>query len=103
MQMPYIGAGACTEIEDLCLKKRSGYIQTNFVQILLLVKFLYVAATPMLYLGICRSFSDINYAAHRHLVCYVLILILANFHAITKIIFTKILSYENLELYGICT
>ena len=44
----------------------------------------------MLYLGICCSFSNINYAAHRHLVCYVLILILANFHAITKIIFKKI-------------
>ena len=44
----------------------------------------------MLYLGIYRSFSDMNYAAHCHVVCYILILILANFHAITKIIFKKI-------------
>ena len=87
-------------------EKRSSYTDKPCFQ-MFLAKFL--AVTPMLYLGIFCSFSDIDYAgalSHGYL------RIIANFNAITKIIFTKIifhlksvfftkiLCYENLELYG---
>ena len=81
----HIGVDACIEINHsknpLCLKMVWPYTNLGF-QMLFLAKFL--AATPMLYLKICRSLSDISSWSHGS---YIVILVLANFHAVTTIIF----------------
>ena len=91
-------------------EKRSGYAHRPSFEMLFLAELL--AATPMLYLRFCHSFSNTDYASAWSLGSYVVILILANFHAIAEIIFTKInfclktvflrnfyVCHKNLELY----
>ena len=77
-----IGAGGSTEIDQPSSEKQSGYTLDNnkpYFKVLFLVKFL--AATPMLHLKICCSFSDTKYV-HGHVVD---ILILTNCYVIMKL------------------
>ena len=89
----HIGVSACTEIDHtkdlLCLKNGLAiYTQTLLSNVV-------ISQVPSCHAN--ALLEDLPFVqrqitlAHSHMVNYIVILILANFHAITKIIFTKII------------